>query len=202
MSEKQRVAWENKYRTQGALWSRSHDRWFDTKDDERVLDLGCGSGKSCASLAGEISAVDFSMTALGMLLDSMSTVNPICADVAKLPFRDSQFDCVRASFILGHLEESERVATIGEIKRVLRVGGRLAIEVFSRSDGRFLRKGAVAGGALEHEDGLLHSYFDEDQVRDMLSGFEVISVSEEKWAQRIGNKESLDRSIVRAIASK
>jgi len=202
MSEKQRIAWEDKYRTQGALWSRSHDRWFETKDDEHVLDLGCGSGKSCASLAGEITAVDFSMTALRMLLDSAPTVNPICADVAKLPFRDSQFDCVRASFILGHLDESERVATMNEVSRVLKPCGRLAIEVFSRSDGRFLRKGGTARCEIDSEDSLLHSYFDEAQIRDMLSGFEVISVNEEKWAQRIGNKESLDRSIIRAIASK
>lgn len=197
MSEKQRLAWEDKYRTQGALWSRSHDRWFETKGDERVLDLGCGNGKSCNSLAGKVTAVDYSMLALRMLRDSAPNVNPICADVINLPFRDSQFDCVRASFLFGHLEDGERDAAMNEIYRVLAQGGRLAIEVFSRSDGRFLRK-----GEFEFESDILHSYFDEPQVRDMLSGFDVISVNEERWAQRIGPKESLDRSIIRAIASK
>jgi hypothetical protein len=91
---------------------------------------------------------------------------------------------------------------MNEISRVLKPCGRLAIEVFSRSDGRFLRKGGTSRCEIDSEDSLLHSYFDEAQIFDMLSGFEVISVSEEKWAQRIGNKELLDRSIIRAVASK
>jgi ubiquinone/menaquinone biosynthesis C-methylase UbiE len=200
MSEEQRLAWEKKYEVQGQLWSRSHDRWFETKENERVLDLGCGSGKSCGSLEGEITAVDFSMTALRMLRDDAPALNLICCDASRLPLQDSQFDLVRASFIFGHMEEVERRAAIGEISRVLRPGGRLALEVFSKRDGRFQRRGNVAGDALLHDGRLLHAYFDEDQVRDALSGFKVIHMSEEKWAQRIGEGETMDRSIIRSIA--
>lgn len=200
MSEKQRLAWEEKYKTQGQLWSREHEQWFETHEGERVLDLGCGSGKSCASLAGEVTAVDFSMNALKMLRGGAPSVSLICCDIAKMPFKDSQFDFVRASFILGHLEEREREMAMAEISRVLKSGGRVAMEVFSKSDGRFLRKERTSGVAPEHEDSLLHACFDEDQVREALSAFELISVSEERWAQRVGAKESLDRSIIRAIA--
>jgi len=201
MSEEQRVAWDEKYKAQGTLWSRSHDRWFETKDSDRILDLGCGTGKSSASMAGVVVAVDFSMAALRLFGDNVPSASRICCNITSLPFKDAQFDVVRASFIIGHLKEKERAEAMEEINRVLRPEGLIAIEVFSVSDGRFLRKRETASGA-EDDEQLLHAYFNEGQIRHLLSKFNVTSVSEEKWAQRVGPREFLERSIIRATAEK
>jgi len=200
MSEEQRLAWDRKYSTQGAVWSRTHDDWFETADGERVLDLGCGSGKSSASLRGDLVSVDFSMAALRTMRASVPEASAICCDVCALPFADSSFDFVRASFLLGHLSPEERSSAIGEMSRVLRRDGRIAIEVFSTRDGRLLRKGGDAVTSVECEDGLRHAYFQEEDIRAALSSFSSVSLSEERWSQRIGPRESMQRSIIRAIA--
>jgi SAM-dependent methyltransferase len=48
-------------------------------------------------------------------------------DGYKLPFRDNSFDCIIASEILEHLHEDD--VALGEIARVLKPGGQLAISV-------------------------------------------------------------------------
>ena len=202
MSEEQRLAWERKYQMQGIVWAKAHDEWFKIADGERVLDLGCGSGKSCSSLAGKIVAADFSMSALRMLGSSAPKASPVCCDVTKLPFSDGAFDIVRASFVLGHLEPKERSAAIGEIRRVLRQGGRLALEVFSTSDSRLVMGGKLSRSRSTEDDGISHRYFDEAEVSDILSDFIDVSMSEETWEQRIGPKKTMKRSIIRALATR
>lgn len=202
MSENQRLAWERKYLVQGVVWARTHDDWFEIGDGDRVLDVGSGSGKSASSLGINAIASDFSMAALRLLRDALPAVAPVCCDAAHLPFRDACFDLVRASFIFGHLDSSERESAIGEVMRVLRPGGRVAVEVFSSSDARLLREGSVTKSRLTKEDGISHFYFDEAEIRDMLSGFKGISLSEATWEQRIGPKETMRRSSFRATAVK
>ena len=202
MSEEQRLAWDRKYSIQGAVWSRTHEDWFEISGGQRVLDLGCGSGKSISSLKGDSVGVDFSMAALRIMRGSMPETSAVCCDICALPFTDSSFDFVRASFVLGHLIPEERSSAISEISRILSKGGRLAIEVFSTRDGRFLRRGGPIETSVEYDDGLRHTFFDEEQIRAVLSSFEEITVSEARWAQRIGPGESMERSVIRALAKR
>jgi ubiquinone/menaquinone biosynthesis C-methylase UbiE len=202
MSEEQRLAWEKKYSRQGAVWARSHDDWFENCDADLVLDIGCGTGKSCSSLRGKIVGADFSMVALRMLRDSMPNISAICCDATMLPFQDSSFDFVRASFVLGHLNGGERQSVISDISRVLRSGGTLALEVFSTGDARFLRKGESPRDESIGDDGILHFYFSESDVKELLSCFKKTYISESVWEQRIGPKETMKRSSIRAVATK
>jgi len=199
MGEKQRLAWDRKYSLQGPVWARSHDDWFEIGEAERVLDLGCGTGKSCNSLGGHLVAADFSMVALRTLRDSIEDVDTVCCESSGLPFKGSSFDFIRTSFLFGHLDESERVSTMNEISRVLREGGRLALEVFSTSDARCVRNGKTVRLT---EGGIFHCYFDEKDIIDLLSGFKIINLAEENWEQRIGPGEKMERSIIRASAIK
>jgi len=202
MSEGQRVAWDRKYGVQGALWSRDHEVWFEVGEGARVLDLGSGSGKSCASLGGEVIATDFSMVALKLAGGPPPKAAKVCCDAARLPFCDSYFDFVRASFILGHMKADERKAAICEISRTLKAGGTLALEVFSTSDARFIRKKGHGGRANASRDGILHHYFDKGEIEALLVPFEVRSIDEVTWSQRIGPKEAMKRSVIRVLAVK
>lgn len=203
MNASQRDAWEKKYATQGILWARTHDEWFQVNESDRVLDLGSGSGKSAKSLKGEITSLDFSLSALKKAMGSLaSPSNGVYGEATVLPFKDSAFDFIRASFILDHLSDQDRKIAIDEMHRVIRPGGRVAIESFSISDARCVMGSMDDKGNLTDGDGIIHHYFVKDEVASLLTGFKIDSLKEIQWEQRIGSGKKMDRSIIRAIATK
>jgi len=203
MNASQRCAWEKKYATQGILWARTHDEWFRVNETDRVLDLGSGSGKSTRSLKGDVTALDFSLSALRTAVGSPAgPTNGVCGEATVLPFKDSVFDFVRASFILDHLSDSERRIAVDEMHRVIRRGGRVAIESFSISDARCTMGSVDDKGDSIDGDGIAHHYFVKDEVASLLTGFEIDILKEINWEQRIGSGEKMERSIIRAIAMK
>jgi len=91
-----------------------------------VLDLGCGVGAMTARLAEcfpgiGLFAVDVGRSALRMAHANHPVAAYIQADRAALPFQDEAFDCVRASWLLEHVESP--VTILRGVRRVLRVGG-------------------------------------------------------------------------------
>ena len=107
-------------------WVLDHVIW---QGDERVLDIGCGSGAYigpvCRRLSrgGRLWAGDLS---LGILRDVASKPLPVCAallnsDAMHLPLPDGCCDVVLANHMLYHVPRIEE--TVAEIRRVLRPGG-------------------------------------------------------------------------------
>jgi SAM-dependent methyltransferase len=109
---------------------------------DRVLDLGCGFGRHAFEAlrrGGQVVAVDRSaeeidqvrsmfhaMRAAGEVPDGADG-RAIRGDLLALPFPDASFDVVIASEVLEHIPADERA--IGEMARVLRPGGRVAVTV-------------------------------------------------------------------------
>jgi SAM-dependent methyltransferase len=110
-------------------WLHQQFSWTGVRD---ALDVGCGTGLFWATLPlpldnvrlvlGDISRsmIDLSMTAAAKRVTQLRGVE---ANVQSLPFEDSSFDLVIANHMLYHASEPERA--VGEIRRVLRPGGRL-----------------------------------------------------------------------------
>ncbi len=98
-----------------------------------VADLGCGTGTTALMLARDfdlhVSGVDLSAANIERAGDRMgsngTTVRFIQADAHDLPFDDDELDGILAecSFSLF----ADQAAALGEIKRVLKPGGKLAI---------------------------------------------------------------------------
>ena len=111
------------------------------KDGEKILDVGCGEGrhttKACEQASCTVYALDIDKTSVAKtkyLLYLMETEGksrgrfvPLLGDATRLPFKDAYFDRVICSEVLEHLLDDRKA--VGELKRVLKDDGRLAISV-------------------------------------------------------------------------
>lgn len=108
----------------------------------RVLDVGCGGGRhayACARAGASVVALDTSeseLSGVAALLAAMDAGGELppeargsvaAGDARRLPFAAGVFDCVVASEVLEHLADD--ASALGELARVLRPGGLLALSV-------------------------------------------------------------------------
>lgn len=101
----------------------------------RLLDVGCGPGTISADFArlvapGEVRAIDVSNEVIETARtlhagDAIANLSFDVDNVYRLSFEDSSFDVVHAHQVLQHL--SDPVAALGEMRRVLRSDGLLAV---------------------------------------------------------------------------
>ena len=99
-----------------------------------VLDAGCGNGRWSKIVsemgAGKVWGIDLSDSVFRAREDlkDLNNVNFVKSDIAKLPFRDEMFDFIVATEVLQHTVDPER--SLGELKRVLKKGGRLTFSLY------------------------------------------------------------------------
>src|SRR3954447_23630208 len=97
----------------------------------RGLDVGCGTGVLAGRLAAagwEMTGVDPSQGMLDVLPQHAPGVRAVCASGTDLPFPDDAFDLVYCVAVMHHVAEPEAVrATLGEMVRVTRPGGRVLV---------------------------------------------------------------------------
>ncbi len=135
---------------QDRLWRRAVARAAGAAGGGQVLDLAAGTGTSARAFAAAGAtcvACDFS---LGMLREGVrrqearrqganvsrgaAPVSFIAGDALALPFRDASFDAVTISFGLRNV--SDPLASLAEMRRVTRPGGRLVVCEFSHVPSR------------------------------------------------------------------
>jgi len=107
-----------------------------------VIDVGCGAGRHAFEAyrrGADVVAFDRDETELrsvrtmlrAMAADgeapATASATAVLGDALHLPYGDETFDCVIASEILEHIPRDD--AAIGELLRVLKVGGILAVSV-------------------------------------------------------------------------
>lgn len=94
----------------------------------RILDVGCGTGANLELLSkfGDAEGVDVSADALAFCRQrGLTKVKQ--GEAEKLPYPDDSFDLVTALDVVEHLDDD--VAGLGEMRRVLRPGGRVLLFV-------------------------------------------------------------------------
>lgn len=109
---------------------------LDPKDDDRILDFGCGTGTLTlmikkASPGCVVYGIDIDPQGLEIAEKKARRervdVHLIQYDGVTLPFADESFDKVVTSLMIHHLSNEEKIPIFRELHRVLKKGGELHI---------------------------------------------------------------------------
>ena len=103
---------------------------------DRVLDACCGTGDlaiACARAGGRVTGLDFSERMLERARRKAPRLEWVAGDLLALPFADASFDAATVGFGVRNVEDLERA--LAELRRVLRVGGRVGILEITRPRG-------------------------------------------------------------------
>ena len=156
----------------------------------KVLDIGCGYGRDCPlflSRGYNYIGLDYSE---GFLLEARRLLSQakipldakfVMADMREMPFRDNSFDGFWASASFLHIEKSEIMKVLNDVKRITRNN---AIGFIS------LKKGAGEGIVINNshahgwsvEDRRFFAYYERREFERILMncGFRVLEFSEHK----------------------
>jgi ubiquinone/menaquinone biosynthesis C-methylase UbiE len=98
----------------------------------KLLDFGCGTGTSTRALTDAMPALA-AVTGIDPSIESIDranaentarNVNFLIQPSERLPFADESYDIVFTSCVFHHIERSDHAKWLGEIRRVLKRGGK------------------------------------------------------------------------------
>lgn len=195
--------WDALYRQKGQVWNRETVSLpVGVLKGKRVLELGCGDGKTLAALVRQkparIVAVDFSSEALkqarSRLGDVAQGVEFVKADVCDLPFGDEEFDVVVCYYVLNALLEKERTRVVREMKRVLVSGGVIIFEDFGVGDYRQVKGDEIEKNTLRKMDGITCHFFTLTELKSLFKGFRL--KVEKRMSNPVKSKPELKRVVL------
>lgn len=140
------------------------------ENDQRVLDLGCGTGTLTimvkqAHPGSEVVCLDADHKVLAIAHAKVETASAnIMFDqglASRLPYADESFDCVLSSLMFHHLSAEDKQRALQEVFRVPRPGGELHLADFGKPQ-----------NALAHLISLMMRLWEEtaDNIKGLLPG--------------------------------
>ncbi|MAG07644.1 hypothetical protein CMI46_02410 [Candidatus Pacearchaeota archaeon] len=157
---------------------------FIEGNEERVLDLGCGSGRNFFKFNGTIYGVDFSKEQLKFaekiakeLEIKVELTKAYCSD---LPFEDNFFDKALFLYTLHCIEgEDKRKKSLEELHRVLKPKGKAIITVWNHNSKRWRKKEKDKIVSWNVGDKKVYRYYhlySSEELRELLenTGFKIL----------------------------
>jgi ubiquinone/menaquinone biosynthesis C-methylase UbiE len=181
-------SWENEYAKKGHIWGGAVHHLPEIPRGKRVLELGCGNGKTSRALVErgcDVVGIDLSLSALHLCQSSVSKGEGgqiLLADARSLPFADGTFFAVVALHIIGHLTKGDREQAARESVRVLCPGGTLYFTSFSREDFRAGNGRETEPGTVVRKNGIATHYFSEEDVLNLFGGLCPTGCTTRRWA--------------------
>ena len=186
-----RNPWDDDYRRRGRLWGGRSTSLQGLPYSSRILELGCGDGKTTGSLVRNgfcVTAVDFSPAAVSLCRNTCPDPDQatlLIADTRKTPFCTASFDVIIASHITAHLNDDGRRKLASEVFRLLVPGGILYFRDFSTADFRYGRGLETEAGTFARKNGIATHYFTREEVLTLFHHLSVRSLVEHRWKMRV-----------------
>lgn len=116
-------------------WPEFDFLFNDLKDNERVLDLGCGNGRFYEKLKNtNYTGVDNSEKLIEIAKDKYPEADFKIASALDLPFKNEEFDKVYSFAVLHHIPQEYHNKFLEEVKRILKKDGVLILTVWNLSE--------------------------------------------------------------------
>lgn len=193
-------------RNESRVWERAHEEGtFDELSPEpslvalvpllrargvqRVLDLGCGSGRHLMYLRAQgfqVIGVDFASAGLKraawMGAHFGSGIHLVRADMTALPLQARSFSAAISYHVIYHGVIDQVRRALREVRRTLRPGGIVRMNFLADSHHRFKEGDPVAEKTYRlsrgADAGAIHRFFGRDELEALLhdSGFRIRSV--------------------------
>lgn len=143
------------------IWDRLVEASGVVPGDD-VLDVGCGTGYFTSRLAaaampgGAVTGIDPSESMIEFCRQRIpGDISFVTGTAQQLPFDDGAFDVVASSMTIHHIPQDARLASMKEMYRVLRPGGRLLIADERMPENSMLRRLLEGlGGTADPDDPL------------------------------------------------
>jgi SAM-dependent methyltransferase len=180
-------------------WALTH---LPVATDSVILDVGCGGGRTIQQLAllaptGSVSGIDYSAASVDVARRTNASaiaagrVDIRVGSVSNMPYADESFDAVTA--VETHYYWPNLASDLGEIRRVLRPGGRIAIVAEAYRGKRFGAAEVLVMRVL----GSKLLTIDEHRAALEGAGLTDVAVFEEAkkgWLCVVGQRSDNDRS--------
>lgn len=175
---------------------------------QKVLDLGCGAGADCLTLARhglEVVGLDFSHEAItkARAEDLSLPLRFLQADMANaLPFPDQDFDAVMSNVAFHSFPDRLLRSILGEIRRILRQDGLVLLHVNSLEDMRYRPKDRaqeIEPDYYRESDGQTMHFFSEAYCRDLFQTWNLVDLTHLHYPPR---DRWVDKCVWRVVAQK
>jgi ubiquinone/menaquinone biosynthesis C-methylase UbiE len=104
-------------------------RMFPPKQGMKVLDVGCGTGihlKIYKKFGCELYGIDNSPSMLNVALNRLGKNADLrLGDATDMPYESNTFDLILCMFVMHEMNQLTRISVISEMKRVLKIEGRI-----------------------------------------------------------------------------
>lgn len=179
------------------------------KEDEKMIELGCGNGRDSVFFAGhgvEVTSIDQCENEISLLVEKNKFPNLkfICGNFTKLD-ELGPFDHVYSRFTLHSISEKEEDAVIKWAHKNLKKGGKLLIEARGKKN-EFYKLGEPVPG--EQNAYIYESHYrrfiDIDELKNKLTviGFKIIMAEEKAGFAPSNRPNQANQKFIRIIASK
>ena len=184
-------AWEEDYTCRGMLWGGMTRDLPDLPLRSRVLELGCGNGKTLFTMIQrewDVTAIDFSSRAVALSREVVGVSlhgHVMVADACCPPFKNDSFDAVFAMHVIGHMHEPDRNQITCTLQSILKPGGILFFSDFSTDDFRFGKGDKTEPATFRRGPGIITHYFTQEEVIDLFLKLTPVSISIHQWPMRV-----------------
>lgn len=189
----QQPLWDAFYKT-NQIWHRETLSVPKVCTGKRILELGCGNGKTLKALLAQepraVVAVDFSAEALKQAKKHIKDTRIIflSADVCSLSKNLGTFDVIVCYYLLNNLTFEEQRTLFKSLTSFLNATGILLIEEYVQGDHR-----------EQQTSPFTRTFITSSTLKKLLSSYRTIKLTEHSFSPY---KQSLQqRKIIRAIAT-